>query len=146
MRCVKGELGALSAGNSPRRATYFLCSAKESRQRKAAPLAVAPHEGLRHGLFATGRIELDRQAGIAVPESAVRLDEARPYVLLVQDEQVVRRAVELGPRGEVGGRAVRIVRSGLAEGDRVLAGTVGIVREGTRVKLTPVIGASAAGH
>lgn len=109
-------------------------------------LAVAPHEGLRHGLFATGRIELDRQAGIAVPESAVRLDEARPYVLLVQDEQVVRRAVELGPRGEVGGRAVRIVRSGLAEGDRVLAGTVGIVREGTRVKLTPVIGASAAGH
>lgn len=109
-------------------------------------LAVAPHEGLRHGLFATGRIELDRQAGIAVPESAVRLDEARPYVLLVQGEQVVRRAVELGPRGEVGGRAVRIVRSGLAEGDRVLAGTVGIVREGTRVKLTPVIGASAAGH
>ena len=109
-------------------------------------LAVAPHEGLRHGLFATGRIELERQAGIAVPESAVRLDEARPYVLLVQGEQVVRRAVELGPRGEVGGRAVRIVRSGLADGDRVLAGTVGIVREGTRVKLTPVIGASAAGH
>ena len=32
---------ALSAGSSPRRATYFLCSAKESRQRKAAPLAVA---------------------------------------------------------------------------------------------------------
>ncbi|MEW6097764.1 MAG: efflux RND transporter periplasmic adaptor subunit [Pseudomonadota bacterium] len=109
-------------------------------------LAVTPQEGLRHGLFATGRIELDRETGIAVPESAVRLDEARPYVLLVQGEQVVRRAVELGPRGEVGGRAVRIVRSGLADGDRVLAGTVGIVREGTRVKLTPVIGASAAGH
>ena len=34
-------MDALSAGSSPRRATYFLCSAKESRQRKAAPLAVA---------------------------------------------------------------------------------------------------------
>ena len=32
---------ALLAGSSPRRATYFLCLAKESRQRKATPLAVS---------------------------------------------------------------------------------------------------------
>jgi len=34
-------LDALSAGSSPRRATYFLCFAKESRQRKATPLRVS---------------------------------------------------------------------------------------------------------
>ena len=34
-------MGALSAGSSPRRATYFSCSHKKSRQKKCAPLAVS---------------------------------------------------------------------------------------------------------
>ena len=43
MRCVRGELGALSAGNSPRRATYFLLlRQKKVGKEKAAPLAVSP--------------------------------------------------------------------------------------------------------
>ena len=43
---------------SPRRATYFLCFAKESKQRKATPLSAS----LR---FATGNLRCSRFAGSA---------------------------------------------------------------------------------
>ena len=39
VRVAVGE--ALLAGSSPRRATYFSCSHKKSRQKKCAPLAVS---------------------------------------------------------------------------------------------------------
>lgn len=109
-------------------------------------LALTAQEGLRHGLFATGHIELTRETGLVVPESSIRLDEARPYVLRVDGERIVRRPVDLGPSGQADGRPVRIVRSGLNEGDRVLAGTVGVVREGTRVRLAAAPAAPAASH
>lgn len=100
--------------------------------------AVEPHPGLRHGLFATGRVELDRQALLAVPESAVRLDQPLPYVLVVADGKVVQRGVTLGVRGstEVGGPAWIAIPSGLRAGEQVLVGSVGLVRDGTPVRLT----------
>ena len=39
VRVAVGE--ALLAGSSPRRATYFSCSHKKSRQKKCAPLTVS---------------------------------------------------------------------------------------------------------
>ncbi|TSE28663.1 Multidrug resistance protein MdtA [Tepidimonas thermarum] len=105
-------------------------------------LALTPRADLRHGLFATGHIEVARETALALPESAIRLDAARPYVLLLQGERVVRRTVTLGPRGTAGGEPVRIVTDGLAEGDVVLAGTVGALPEGVVVRLA----ARAAGQ
>lgn len=98
-------------------------------------LALQARDGLRHGLFATGRIEVARETALTLPESAVRLDAPQPYVWLLQTDRLVRRTVEVETSAEADGEPVRIIRSGLADGDRVLAGTIGGVRDGTAVRL-----------
>ena len=103
--------------------------------------------GLRQGLFARGNIELQRKQAVVVPVSALRFDQARPYVLAVQDGQAQARIVTTGARGDVllDGRSEAAVEitGGLEPGAVVLRGTVGSLREGTRVKL-PLAAAAAA--
>jgi hypothetical protein len=102
-------------------------------------LALAPHPGLRQGLFAKGTIELQRRSALAVPVSAVRIDQARPYVLAVVDGKVAQKTVTLGARGEVTLGQVREnvveLTEGLSAGSTVLRGTVGQLREGTPVRV-----------
>ena len=102
-------------------------------------LALEAQPGLRQGLFARGVIELQRAMALVVPISAVRVDQARPYVLVVAGDKAVQRAVTLGARGDVslGGTAERGVEitSGLAEGETILRGSVGSLRDGTPVHL-----------
>ncbi len=95
--------------------------------------------GVRQGLFARGSIELARREALVVPASALRFDQAKPYVLVVEGGKAVARVVSTGARGDVavGGKtepAVEIT-SGLEPGAAVLRGTVGALREGTLVKL-----------
>lgn len=102
-------------------------------------LALAPQPALRQGLFARGSIESQRKRSLAVPLSAVRVDQAQPYLLEVVNGKVVQRSVVLGLRGDAAfdGRiesAVEIV-SGIADGATVLRGSAGTVRDGTAVKL-----------
>lgn len=111
-------------------------------------LAVQPQPGLRQGLFARGSIELQRKNALAVPVSAVRVDQARPYVLVVENGKVAQRPVELGVRGEalIDGRvdgAIEIV-AGAADGSTLLRGSAGAVRDGTRVKMAAGIPAAAS--
>jgi len=121
-------------------------------------LAVQSQPGLRQGLFARGSVELERMPALVVPVSAVRVDQARPYVLVVLDGKVLQRSVSLGARGQAaleGDRAkstptagartdvtevtevteVVEITSGLSAGTTLLRGTVGAVRDGTLVKL-----------
>jgi RND family efflux transporter MFP subunit len=102
-------------------------------------LALEPHPGLRQGLFATGTIELESREVLAVPTSAVRIDQAEPYVLAVIGERVERRKVTLGVRGEllVDGRIEPAVElaSGVEDGAVVLRGSTGAVRAGSVVRL-----------
>lgn len=98
-------------------------------------LALERRPGLRQGLFARGRIETAQQPVLALPLSAVRTDQARPYVLQIADGRTVQRPVELGVRGEVDGQPWVAVGGGLAEGTLVLSGSAGAVREGTAVRL-----------
>ena len=111
-------------------------------------LALAPQPGLRQGLFARGTIELARKSALAVPVAAVRIDQAQPYVLAVQNGKVVLRSVGLGLRGEatLDGRIDSVVElaSGAQAGDTVLRGTAGAVRDGTVVKLPGAAVAAAA--
>ena len=111
-------------------------------------LALAPQPGLRQGLFARGTIELARKSALAVPVAAVRIDQAQPYVLAVQNGKVVLRSVGLGLRGEatLDGRIDSVVElaSGAQAGDTVLRGTAGAVRDGTVVKLPGAALAAAA--
>ena len=103
-------------------------------------LAVDPQPGLRQGLFARGVIELERRPGLVLPASALRIDQARPYVLVAAGGKAVQRTVEPGTRGwaSFGGGApepaIAIV-SGVAAGDVVLRGSVGTLRDGTPLQL-----------
>ena len=112
-----------------------------------AYLAVSPQPGLRQGLFARAVIALQRRSALVVPLSAVRSDQARPYVITVAAGQASQRSVTLGGRGEVvinsRSEAGVEVLAGLAEGDPVLRGSVGALRDGTPLRL-PGAAASAA--
>ncbi len=95
--------------------------------------------GLRQGLFGRASIALQRQPALVVPTSALRYDQARPYVLALENGRAVAHNVTVAARGDVliDGRpesAVEITE-GLAEGTVVLRGTVGALREGTRLTL-----------
>lgn len=114
-----------------------------------APGAAAA--GLRQGLFARAAIELQRRTALVVPQSSVRLDQASPYVLLAVAGRVVQRPVRTGARGEVAiagqPEAAVEITDGVAPGDIVLRGTVGALRDGTRIRLAdaaPAAGAAAS--
>jgi membrane fusion protein, multidrug efflux system len=93
-------------------------------------LAVAPHAGLRQGLFARGTVDLERQQALAVPASALRVDQSRPYVLtLHEDGRAVQRELRWARaaawRGsgapEPATPAVEVAKAGLVPRHRVLA-------------------------
>jgi RND family efflux transporter MFP subunit len=97
-------------------------------------LTVETVPGLRQGLFAQGNLGTQRVQALVVPLSAVRTDKPQPYVQLINKQQVVHQRVKLGARGEVEGQAM-VAIEGLAENATVIAGTVGVLREGSAVKL-----------
>ena len=107
-------------------------------------LAVEPQPALRQGLFARGTIELDRKRALALPLSAVRTDQARPYVMLIQGGKAVATPVTLGARGALGGEPWVEIAAGLAEGAPVLAASTGIVRDGTPMRIPALPAATAA--
>jgi RND family efflux transporter MFP subunit len=110
-------------------------SAQAGTRSVMAYLAVEPQQALRQGLFARGTIELGRQRALALPLSAVRTDQARPYVLLVRNGLAATTPVTLGVRGSIGGEPWVEIASGLGENAQVLTAGTGLVRDGTPVRL-----------
>lgn len=103
-------------------------------------LGLANGGNLRQGLFAQGSLGTGTQTVAALPLSAVRTDKPRPYVQGMQDGKIVHLAVQPGARGEADGETY-IAVTGLPANAQVLAGSVGVVREGTQIKLaTPTLG------
>ena len=105
-------------------------------------LALDAHPALRQGLFARGALELERKTTLVVPQSAVRLDQAQPYVLLLDNGRVLQRVVSTGARGEItldgasdGTRETGVAVSGIDEGATVLRGSVGALRDGALARL-----------
>lgn len=109
-------------------------------------LKLDPHPALRHGLFARGAVEADRRPVLAVPSLALRQDRADPYVLMARDDRIVVQTVRTGSRGTADGVEWVEVTQGLAEGTRVLAGTVGNLPEGVRWKPASSPGAGGNGN
>jgi RND family efflux transporter MFP subunit len=102
-------------------------------------LAVDAQPGLRQGLFARGSIALERRPALVVPASAVRLDQARPYVLVAAGGKVVQRTVTTGLKGDAvldGAPEPAVeITAGLDDGQTVLRGSVGALRDGTAIRL-----------
>jgi membrane fusion protein, multidrug efflux system len=121
-------------------------SAQAGSRSVIAYLALEPKPALRQSLFARGNIDLERRQALLLPLSAVRSDQAQPYALLFDGTQVVQRKLGLGQRGQSGTDEAVEVLQGLVEGDRVLAGSLGAVRDGAAARLTdtPKPAASAA--
>ena len=106
-------------------------------------LATPNTQPLRQGLFAQGTLGTARTALLAVPLSSVRTDKPAPYLQVIENSQVVHRAVELGARGTTGvgtGNEAVVAVKGLPEGAVVIRGNIGAVREGTQVRFTPMAG------
>ncbi len=100
--------------------------------------------GLRQGLFARGTVSLEKQQALLVPVTSVRIELAKPYVLVVTDGKVSVRTVTLGARGDMNiqGRndgakeaAVELLGESVKAGTLVLRGSAGAVRDGTLVKM-----------
>ena len=104
--------------------------------------------GLRQGLFLTGSIDLSTRSALTVPLSAVRVDQAQPYVLAVVSDRVEQRKVTLGQRGElpIDGSVESVVEltSGVTDGAVLLRGSAGALRDGTRVRLLAAASAPSA--
>ena len=110
-------------------------SAQAGSRSVLAYLAIEAPAGLRQGLFAQGTLHTGVVRAVAVPLSAVRTDKPAPYVQVVEQDRVVHRTVEPGPRGAVGAEAMVAV-TGLNEEALVLRASVGPLREGTLVRFT----------
>jgi RND family efflux transporter MFP subunit len=106
-------------------------------------LGVAGRAGLRQGLFAQGSLGTASVQAMAVPLSSVRTDKPKPYVQVLESGAVRHVPVQMGARAE-GEGSTRVAVQGLAEGSLVLAGSVGAVREGVKVKLPASAQAPAA--
>ena len=119
-------------------------SAQAGSRTVLAYLAVTPHPSLRNGLFARGAIDLEQRVALAIPLSAVRTDQSQPYAILIAGQQARQRPLTLGLRGMAHGVAMVEVLSGLADGDRVLAVSAGLVPDGTQLVMPVARAVSAA--
>lgn len=110
-------------------------------------LSVPPQPALRHGLFAQGQLMLGSSDTLAVPASVIRRQAKGAFVQVLASHgaqwKVLHRPVQLGATGmaDASGAATATsvsmvsVLSGLSAGDRVLRGSLGLLREGTLVEL-----------
>ena len=99
---------------------------------------------LRQGLFAQGTLGTARSSLLAVPLSSVRTDKPAPYVQAIENGLVVHKPVTLGGRGSTASESVVAVK-GLAEGTLVIRASIGYLREGSRVRFTPLAEPQAEG-
>jgi RND family efflux transporter MFP subunit len=125
---VEGSAGTLTA-----KVSRINPSAVAGSRAVLTYLSLEPNTALRQGLFAQGQLQTGTLQGLALPLSAVRTDKPQPYVQLVTNSAVDHVTVEVLGRGDVSGVTFAVVK-GVADGARVLAGSVGKVRAGTAVQ------------
>ncbi|MCW5237036.1 efflux RND transporter periplasmic adaptor subunit [Verminephrobacter eiseniae] len=85
---------------------------------------------LRQGIFVQGMLDTGRAERLAVPLDAVRTDKPVPYLQTLRNGQVVHVPVQTATRAVVDGQTLVAVE-GVAEGTPVIAGRIGLLREGT---------------
>jgi len=99
-------------------------------------LSIDSATGLRQGMFGQGTLNTGRSQALTVPLNSVRTDKPTPYVQWVNNNQVVHQPVEMGARGDSDGQSMVAIQ-GVPENALLVAGSVGLLRAGTAVKVTP---------
>ncbi|GJE29394.1 efflux RND transporter periplasmic adaptor subunit [Methylobacterium organophilum] len=100
-----------------------------------------PDPRLRIGTFARGAVELARTHGVTVPQASVLYGGGkRSSVLVVADDKVEARDVRTGLSDEDDIE----IRTGLTEGERVVARAGSFLRDGDRVRPVPLQGSLPA--
>jgi RND family efflux transporter MFP subunit len=91
-----------------------------------------PHASLRAGLFVRIRLPIGKPyRAILIPDEALQSDQGRKYLFVVNDKsEAVYRPVDLGQ--EIQG--LRVIKTGLAMGERVIVNGMQRVRTGVRVQ------------
>jgi RND family efflux transporter MFP subunit len=98
---------------------------------------------LRQGLFAEGLLNASSTRVLAVPLKSVRTDQVLPFVQLVREGKVHHQTVTLGLRGMADSEEMVAVE-GLREGELLIKGGTGLLRQGSTVLFTPNSPAPAA--
>ena len=98
---------------------------------------------LRQGLFAEGLLNASSTRVLAVPLKSVRTDQVLPFVQLVREGKVHHQTVTLGLRGMADSEEMVAVE-GLREGELLIKGATGLLRQGGTVLFTPNSPAPAA--
>jgi multidrug efflux pump subunit AcrA (membrane-fusion protein) len=98
-----------------------------------ARISLEPVSGLRVGIFAQATIDADRSCGISVPRSAVTYQTGGTSVQVVHENVIETRRVQVGFHSDTDTE----IRSGLQEGDMVVANAGSSLRNGDRV--TPIV-------
>lgn len=90
---------------------------------------------LKPGMFGNLRLEASRPyPALLVPDAAIVSDRARRVLYVVgKDDVVEARPVEVGPLSG----SLRVIRSGIARGDRVIIGGIQRARPGQKVTAKP---------
>ena len=110
----------------------FVDSAFDARSGTIRARAIVPNPDLflTPGSFARVRLSTGEAPALLVPDAAVMADQAGRMVLTVTaDGTVAPRQIRLGPLTD----GLRVVRSGLEPGDRVIIGGLHRARPGMRV-------------
>ena len=92
---------------------------------------------LTPGMFGNMRLANGGKVNaLLVPDEAIQSDQARKTVLVVgRDDSVAARPVELGPVVD----GLRIIRSGLTPGDRVIVSNIQAAMPGAKVATRPAV-------
>ena len=95
------------------------------------------------GLFATGRIVSSEVPNSPlVPSSAVHEEGGSTYVLVVENDRLVKKAVTVSARDNA--RGLVAVTSGVQPGELVLIAPGNVVTEGTKIRLSSALVATAS--
>ena len=122
-------------------------SDQEGNERLDAVFKALADARTRHGTDALGTYIISmahsRADVLTVPLDAVRTDKPAPYLQTLKDGRVVYAPVKTGTRAVVGGQTLVAVE-GVPEGTVVIAGRIGLLREGTAVAVAASAATAAA--
>ena len=142
-----------SADSAPTTATVARISPSAQAGSRAVPVYLtidastdpkADHSALRQGLFVQGTLETGQAELLAVPLEAVHTDKPAPYVQVAENGRVVHRTVQTGARSSQDGQTLIAIEGGVTEGVLVLTGRVGVLPEGTVLRLPAATPAAIA--